>query len=351
MPFRKKTLLAVTDCPVASTNFDTHRLPVDFIVLHTEVGFKAGTRATFAKVGSGVSAHYGVNLDGTIDWFVDEDHVAYHCGIKGRSETYNWNQRSIGIETEDLARPYDITRTEEQYTAIAALVAEIALFHNIPLVLVDSPAKRGIILHKTLNPNKGCPGNLDVSKIIQMAISYTPTLLLGETEIDKIVRNSQNRGGVGDSVQTTTKSDNNMQKATTVRPLNTRTGATTTSQIVGSLPTGTLITLVGAVNGEAVSGNSIWYKTDGGLFVWSGGVRLDPIPQPTDNQPTTEDLDESRAGKVIREALPTLETIQGGRFGNAEGAAREMTHNWNNLITARKQAKGIIESLQKLFGL
>lgn len=317
---------ASTDCPVASTNFDSNRKQVDLIVLHTMDGYKAGTRAVFARVGSQVSAHDGVNIDGSIDQFVDDDKVAYHCGVKGKPESYSWNQRSVGIETEDLHNPYKVVRPDVQYEAIAQLVAYYAWKFTIPLILITDPNQRGIIKHTTLNPAKGCPGNLDVVRIINRAKEILNQSIVQEPTV--------------------------MQTGQVITNVNIRNAPTINSFIIQLARTGQSVNVVGAINGESFKGNAVWYKLADGSYVWSGAINLAvPQPQPTELGANVQDTDILNAGIVIKQALPQLEAIEGGRFGNAEGAARQMAHEWNNLITARKQAKGVVDSLIKLFKL
>src|SRR6266571_5083840 len=128
MNTRKMTSLPnVTVFTTPDGNYDDNAvLPKNLIVIHTEDGFKAGTEARFTDPTSHVSAQYGVNQDGSYDEYVDEDQVAYHAG------DYEVNQRSIGIEHEDLGKPND-PRPDVLYAASAKLVRDICQFWGIPI--------------------------------------------------------------------------------------------------------------------------------------------------------------------------------------------------------------------------
>ena len=150
---RSATTLPYTEFPVAFGNFDTNRNPIDMIVLHTEVGFKTGTEATFDNLQSHISAHYGVNQDGTIDHFLEEYNTAYHAG------DYSVNLRSIGIEHEDLNKPND-PRPDALYETSSKLVADICKFYNI------SCDRDHIKKHNEVLSSTQCPDSLDVDRIV-----------------------------------------------------------------------------------------------------------------------------------------------------------------------------------------
>ena len=163
MATRKSTSLPCSEYPVAIGNFDSNRAPITMIVLHSMAGYKAGTRALFAtppekrtggQAGKGTCAHYGVNLDGSRDSYLEEYLVAYHAG------NYEINRASIGIECEDNGQPKTVIRTDAQYTALIELVADIAKFYNIPL------DRNHIKKHNEITSTT-CPGNLDIDRVRQ----------------------------------------------------------------------------------------------------------------------------------------------------------------------------------------
>ncbi len=154
---RKTTTLPITERPEAPGNFDTTRTTIDKIIIHTEVGFREGTASTFNNPLSHVTAHYGVNMDGSIDHFVDEMYTAYHAG------NYFVNQSSIGIEHEDFAKPNE-PRTDELYHSSALLVYDICKFYGIP---VD---RARILKHSEVSTRgTACPDALDVDRIVKEA--------------------------------------------------------------------------------------------------------------------------------------------------------------------------------------
>lgn len=136
-------------------NYNTSRLPIDHIILHTAVGTLQGTAAWFNNPNSKVSAHYGIDVDGKIYAFVPENCVAFQAG------DYNMNQRSVGIEHIDNGDP-QAPRTPEQIAASARLVAELSIAHNIPL------DRQHVLKHNEVT-NTQCPGNLPVDEILAKA--------------------------------------------------------------------------------------------------------------------------------------------------------------------------------------
>lgn len=77
---------------------------IEFIVLHHNAGVRQSTETVgnFWE-GSGTSAHYQVEADGTIGQLVHDYDTAYHAG------SWNANLRSIGIEHANITGPNDAT--------------------------------------------------------------------------------------------------------------------------------------------------------------------------------------------------------------------------------------------------
>jgi len=157
---RKITSLPHNNFPIADGNWDTNRsYPITTIVIHTEVGTKEGTRATFNNPASKVSAHYAVNLDGTLDHFIDEDMVAYQAG------NYKINQCSIGIEHEDGGKPND-PRTDALYLTSQALVADLCTFYGLPCDRIH------VVKHSEVSQlGTSCPDSLDIDRIVSGALT------------------------------------------------------------------------------------------------------------------------------------------------------------------------------------
>jgi hypothetical protein len=60
--------------------------------------------------------------------------------------------------------------------------------------------------------------------------------------------------------------------------LRLRTAPSTHAETIRVVPPGTPLTLVERVNGDPVNGNSSWFKTTDGNYIWSGGVRMNERP-------------------------------------------------------------------------
>jgi N-acetyl-anhydromuramyl-L-alanine amidase AmpD len=137
-------------------------------VVHTNVGTYESTVSWFARAESAVSSHYLVALDGRIGQFVDESDTARHAGrVLNPTATFledaNPNLYTVGIEFEDGGDPLGVSRPDSQYAAGAELIAAIARRWEIPL-----DAER-IVGHRAVFAAKDCPGNLDVSRLIDQA--------------------------------------------------------------------------------------------------------------------------------------------------------------------------------------
>ena len=136
----------------ATGNFDTSRSPIDMIVLHTMVGTLTGSTAHFKNSTVNTSAHYGIDSNGQLVQWIPESATAYHAG------RYEVNQRSIGIEHEDLGQPNN-PRPDALYQASSRLVADIAKTYNIKLDR-DHVKKHNEIVATN------CPGSLDIDRIL-----------------------------------------------------------------------------------------------------------------------------------------------------------------------------------------
>src|SRR3990167_11517407 len=88
--------------PAAIQNFKVGRdgRKVEFVIIHTIVGSVASAIATFQKPDRIASAHYVIGANRQVA-MVKEENTAYHAG------NFDINLRSIGIEHEDNAKPYE----------------------------------------------------------------------------------------------------------------------------------------------------------------------------------------------------------------------------------------------------
>jgi hypothetical protein len=157
MATRIVTGLPYTEYTTASGNYDdeSHRKPIDRIIIHTVVGTKNGAIARFSTVGTQVSAHYIVDVDGKLYHGLEETLVGFHAGV------YAMNQRSIGIEHADNG-DFNGVRPDVLYKTSAALVADICKFYAIPI------DRQHILKHSEVIAT-GCPDSLDIDRIVKEA--------------------------------------------------------------------------------------------------------------------------------------------------------------------------------------
>lgn len=152
---RKYTSLPYTEYPVADGHFDTNRAPIEMIVLHSSASTKQGLINTFGGGTRMVSAHYGIDNDGTILAFLEEYNTAYHAG------NLTVNRKSIGIEHIDNGATVKL-HTDQQYEMSIKLVKDICDFYKIP---IDDAH---IVPHSSITAT-ACPNGLDVQRIIKGA--------------------------------------------------------------------------------------------------------------------------------------------------------------------------------------
>lgn len=140
---------------IGSPNFKEGRggKKLSLIVVHHMAGTLAGTDKVFQDTNRNTSAHYGVGRNGEIHQYVYDSDTAFHAG------NYDINQRSIGIEHEDLnADNY----TELEYQTSAQLIRSLCSKYGLP------------INAQTVRPHRdffatACPGTLDIGKLIALA--------------------------------------------------------------------------------------------------------------------------------------------------------------------------------------
>lgn len=128
---------------------------VDMLVLHY-TGMQAGQAALdrLCNESAKVSAHYMVDIDGTIFQLVDENNRAWHAGVSYWRGNTNINQRSIGIEIVNKGHEFGYTPFPKvQMEAVASLCSEILARHDIP--------PRNVVGHSDIAPTrKKDPGEL-----------------------------------------------------------------------------------------------------------------------------------------------------------------------------------------------
>jgi N-acetylmuramoyl-L-alanine amidase len=240
-----------------SPNFITGRKKYkpEAIVIHIMEGTLAGTDSWFGNTQSKVSAHYGVGRSGEVHQFVDENNIAWHAGrvtnptwslIKkvGSGLYINPNYYTVGIEHEGTV---DTDWTVEMYESTATLIAEIAQRWNIPI------DRNHVIGHHEIYAVKACPGQrVDFGKLISLATAKSLPQVQQPVIPKRILK----------PVNTTTKI-----------PLNVRLAANTKQPPIKVIPAGTYILYSGLnEQGESIQGNSTWFQTTEGYWLWSGGV-------------------------------------------------------------------------------
>ena len=98
--------LAIDSTSYRSPNYDARPAPPFAIVLHSGEGTKHGDLATLTndRVAplNRVSAHYYVDRLGTVYQLVHPDRRAWHAGVSNYLTRSNWNDFSIGVETEHM---------------------------------------------------------------------------------------------------------------------------------------------------------------------------------------------------------------------------------------------------------
>lgn len=174
MATRKFTSLPYTEYTVATGHYDTNRAPISMIVLHSSASTRQGLIDTFGGGTRMVSAHYGIDNDGSILAFLEEYNTAYHAG------NYGVNEKSIGIEHIDNGATVKL-HTDAQYTTSIKLVRDICDFYQIPIDTVH------IVPHSSIVAT-ACPNGLDVNRIIDGAknLGSAPASVMNDqTKISK----------------------------------------------------------------------------------------------------------------------------------------------------------------------
>ncbi len=140
---------------VGSPNYSTGRggKPISLIVVHHMAGTLAATDSVFQNTQRNTSAHYGVGRNGEVHQYVADGDTAFHAG------NYDINQRSVGIEHEDLASD---SYTDLEYQTSAALIRSLCLRYNLPINATTIRPHRDFIA-------TACPGSLDINRLINLA--------------------------------------------------------------------------------------------------------------------------------------------------------------------------------------
>ena len=139
------------------------------VVIHTMVGNLDGTDSWFRNPASGVSSHYGIDLDGSrVFQWVEENDIAQAQGLVSvptfkltvDRPGINPNTYLISIECADGNNPAGADRSK-QIPVIVELVRDICKRNNIPM------DRQHLCGHREIRSTKTCPGNLDVDEIVR----------------------------------------------------------------------------------------------------------------------------------------------------------------------------------------
>lgn len=241
----------------APGNFQPGRPPgfaPEAIVIHIIVGSLHSAGLHFNDPASVVSAHYGVGKDGRVHQFVEEKDTAFHAGIVVNPSwallkpRVNPNYYTVGIEHEGYP---DEPWGEAQYEASAALVAEVAVRWDIPLIADH------VIRHHQIRATKSCPGT--------------------QVDIEQLLRRARGRGG-GAGLPPGFQVPERLE-VRTLMDCNLRAAPNSAARIVRVMPAGTVITVRAFVGwGERVRGNGYWYVDAQGNCFWAGAT---DVPEPT----------------------------------------------------------------------
>lgn len=283
--------LSKTRVACAAQNFVSGRPPgmrPEAIVLHRSGGTLDEFRGRFTDAAASTSAHYVVGQDGSVVQYVNEQDTAFHAGLvvnpvwTGLKPATNPNFYTIGIELEGVATD---AVTEDQAEACAALIADVAARCDIP---IDAGH---LVLHSEIRASRDCPGSgFDRAEMVQRALFAASTAAPFPLE-----------GSVSILVDT-----------------NLREGLPASSaRTVTVLTSGTQLGVNGfTLQGEAVQGNSAWYRTAEGNFFWAGSTSA-PEPRPA---PASEinPAPASEAGPAPLPSAPPPAAPAGSRISIAE---------------------------------
>lgn len=147
--------LAITELPSPNCDDRPAGQKIDILLLHyTGMPDSGQAIRRLRDPQSKVSAHYVIDLDGTISRLVPEEKRAWHAGISAWKGERDINARSIGIEIVNPGhefgyRPFPAA----QMAAVRDLAREIVARHAIPA--------RRVIGHSDVAPTrKEDPGEL-----------------------------------------------------------------------------------------------------------------------------------------------------------------------------------------------
>ncbi len=154
-------------------------ISVDLLVLHyTGMASAEAALARLTDPGSGVSAHYVIDEDGTVYRLVAEEMRAWHAGVACWRNRTDINDRSIGIELVNPGHEFGYRPfPEAQMAALEELAKEILARYPIP--------PRNVVGHSDIAPDrKKDPGELfDWRRLAEAGIGLWPSPRGAEIEM------------------------------------------------------------------------------------------------------------------------------------------------------------------------
>ena len=234
------------------------------VILHVADSEATTLHGWFSTVGAKASSHFYVARDGSIEQYVDTDHISWTSG-EGNSD-------SIGVETQGRATG---EWTPAQCKALADIIRWAHQVHGVPLRLMASSkaSEHGVGWHRlgvdgyfpelpsmlagrsqrgggqkwSKDGGKPCPGDDRIPQI--------PGILAAA------------KGETGQAAKVT---GGKTYKVTGAASLNVRTGPGTQHPRLGSAPRGTIITGTGKTSGGWIEGASPYMAQRGQTGWWSG---------------------------------------------------------------------------------
>jgi N-acetylmuramoyl-L-alanine amidase len=255
------------------------------IVLHRSGDTLADIDSRCKRPSASRSSHYGVGANGEIHQYVEEKDTAFHAGVvvapswtrlkKGK----NPNLYTIAIEQEQAGgnQPSD-----EQYQTTAALIAEIAARWKIT---IDA---EHVILHGEIRAGAQCPdSSFDRAKLLSLIDpkpASPPSVDAPTDEVSLVM-------------------DANVRESPQRNGRIARLARAETSEAISGFED----------QGDRINGNSCWYRTADGNFLWAGATnRPNPVnpSQPTPPpKPAATPPSAALTAAAAKSGIPSLDNL------------------------------------------
>jgi hypothetical protein len=294
------------------------------VVVHRTGGSLADIDGRCGKTGTFSSAHYAVGADGTVHQYVEEADTAFHAGVVVNpvwaliQRGQNPNLYTIGVELEGNAGE---AVPDAQYRSAGELIAEIAARWQMAL---DASH---VVLHDEIRAGRNCPGaGFDREELLQrLPEAEAPKAPVEERQI-KVLRNTNVREGT----------------------------PSTSARIVRVAAANSTETVLGFTDqGERVQGNSHWYRTEDGNYLWAGATDSPNPVEPEQPQPVRLPAAAAVATKAVACEIPRIDQLLAGEAVSpfqpsesdppAMGAVQDLLtgHGFSGLPTVLSSAYGV----------